>query len=298
MGTSNAYGGSDGNKPLVPSWLPDDGVPATPSATPQAPPPPNGVPPLGTPPPVPTPPTLLPIPSRGDASRFTAARNNFSRFATSGGHDRASLGRALSHYVSTSLGAGGNRTAARRMGASRRAGGQLVNFLSGAVANGPREALRSLRLEHLAGRPVEEVFIGLIDYVCPEGGTIDDGIAREAFVETIADLAENGITNFDALTIDQLQTIFELYATHAIEARLCNDIGAKAITLPANVGDAANVQTQLLDFIRRSVADALTSARAGIEALTPSLVMGFVTRVYEQAFAILQSMGEAEADAE
>src|SRR4029077_2283585 len=223
------------------------------------------------------PPTLFPIPLPGDASRFTAARNNFSRFATSGGRDRGSLGRAVSHYVSTS--SGGGRTAAQRMGASRRAGSQLVNFLSGAVADGPREALRTLKLEHLAGRPVEEVFIGLIEYVCPEGGTIDDGIAREAFIETIADLADNGITNFDALTIDQLQTIFELYATHAIEARLCNDIGAKAITLPASVGDAANVQTQLLDFIRRSVADALTSARAGIQALTPSLVMGFVTKV-------------------
>jgi hypothetical protein len=183
------------------------------------------------------------------------------------------------------------------MGPSRRTSAQLVNFLSSAVANGPREALRSLKLENLAGRPVEEIFLGLIDYVCPDGGTIDDGIAREAFIETVADLADNGITDFDSLTASQLQTIFELYATHAIEARLCNDIGTKAVTLPASVADVAQVQTQLFDFIRRSVADAVTTARAGIQELTPSLVMDFVTVVYQQAFAILQNMGEAEADA-
>lgn len=123
---------------------------------------------------------------------------------------------------------------------------------------------------------------------------MDEGIARDAFIETIADLAENGITDFDSLTPDQMQTIFELYATHAIETRVCNDIGMKAITLPADAAQAASVQKQLLDFVRRSVSDALTQARAAMQALTPARVFGFVTRVYEQAFAILQTMAETE----
>jgi hypothetical protein len=184
------------------------------------------------------------------------------------------------------------------MGASRQSSARLASFLSGAAANGPREALRSLKLENLAGRPVEEIFLGLMDYVCPEGGSIDDSIAREAFVETIADLAENGITDFDTLTADQLQTILELYAAHAIEARLCNDIGTKAVSMPADVSDAMNVQAQLFDFIRRSVSDALTTGLAGIKAMTPALILSYVTGVYEQAHAILQSMAEAEMDAQ
>src|SRR5439155_6670385 len=114
--------------------------------------------------------------------------------------------------------------------------------------------------------------------------TIDEGIARDAFIETIGDLAENGITNIDGLTPDQIQTIFELYAAHAIEARLCNDVGTKSIVLPANASAAARVQAQLLDFIRRGVADALTSARTAMQALTPDRVFGFVTNIYEQAF--------------
>lgn len=298
MGTSSAYGGPGGGTPLVPSWLGSgDGPQAAPGGTP--PPVPDGAPPANegpgaAPAPIPTPPALPPIPAVAPAGRFTAARNSFTRFASSGGTDRASLGRAVSHYVSSA--SGGSRAAAQRMGASRTAGARLLGFLSGAASNGPREALRALNLESLAGRPIEEVFLGLVDYVCPDGGTVDEGIAREAFIETIADLAENGIINIDGLTADQMQTIFELYASHAIEARLCNDIGTKAITLPASPADAARVQAQLLDFVRRSVADALTAARAAMQALTPSRVLGFVTRVYEQAFSILQTLGDAAAE--
>jgi hypothetical protein len=288
MGTSNSYGGPGGGTPLLPSWLaPDDGAPPSPPSADEGED-------EGAPAPLPTPSVPSPIPPAAAADRFTAARSNFSRFAGSGGSDRASLSRAVSNYVSTA--SGGSRTAAQRMGASRTSGARLLGFLSGAVANGPRQALRALNLENLAGRPIEEVFIGLMEYVCPDGGTVDEGIAREAFIETIGDLASNEILDIDGLTADQMQTIFELYAAHAIEARICNDIGAKSITLPADPADAARVQTQLLDFVRRSVADALTSARVTMHALTPDRVVGFVTRIYEQAFSILQTIGDAESE--
>jgi len=75
----------------------------------------------------------------------------------------------------------------------------------------------------------------------PTVGTGDEGIARDAFIETIADLAETGISHFDSLTADQMQTIFELYATHAVET-LCNDTGMKAITLPSYAAQAASAQ--------------------------------------------------------
>lgn len=291
MGTSNTYPGPGDKTPLVPSWL-GSGGPAPPPPTPSPPPPvPNN-----QPVPMPTPPVLPPIPIAAAAHRFLTARNNFSRYASSDGTNRKSLGRAMSNYVSRA--AGGSHTAAQRMGASRTAGANLLNFLSGAAANGPREALRSLNLQSLAGRPIEDVFLGLMDYVCEgqDGGTLDEGIAREAFIETITDLAENGITDLDTLTPEQMQTIFELYAAHAIEARLCNDIGTKAITLPSDPTQAATVQEQLLDFIRGSVADALVTAQINMQTLTPERVLGIVTDVYERAFGVLQSMGEAELD--
>jgi hypothetical protein len=289
MGTSNANKGQGGDTPLVPSWLPEG-----PPAQPPEQSPPAGLPAVPAPPAAPARPPLPPIPAPAAADRFTTARSNFTRFAKSGGSDRASLGRALSGYVSTA--SGGSRAVAQRMGASRVAGAQLLGVLSSAVANGAQATLRALNLERLAGRPIEEVFLGLMDYVCPfDGGTVDEGIARDAFVETIGDLAENGIVDLDGLTFEQMQIVFELYASHTIETRICNDIGTKAVTIPANPAAAASVQRQLLDFVRRSVSDSLTRAREALQALTPGNVSKIVTEIYEQAFGILQTIAEAVA---
>lgn len=293
MGTSSAFGGQSGGTPLVPSWLEDGGSPpASPPLAPAGPPLPTPPQPNAAPPA--SPPSPPPIPPGGDASRFSSARSNFSRYARSGGNDRKSLGRAVSQYVRSSNGSA--RTASSRMGSSRGAGSRLIGFLSDAVERGPSEALRALDLVALAGRPIEEIFLGLVDYICPDGGSIDEGIAREAFIETITDLAGAGITDMNDFTAAQMQTVFELFATNAIEARLCNDIGAKTIILPSDAREAMRVQQQLHDFIRRAVADALSSASAIPGALSPGRALQFVDGIYQQAFGILQIMGEAEAD--
>lgn len=290
MGTSSGFGGQSGTSPLIPSFLGDEGAPpatgpdAPPDGAAPPPPPPDGQ--------APQPPTRPPIPPIADTDRFKAARNNFSRFAGSGGRDRANLGRAVSRYVGSST--GGARGAAARMGSSLGAGSRLLGFLSDAVNRGPAEALRALDLGALAGRPIEEIFLGLSDYVCPDGGSVDEGIAREAFIETIVDLAEAGVTDLDTLSVDQMQTVFELFATNAIEARICNDIGNRSIVLPSDAREAASVQAQLGDFIRRGVADAINAARETIAALTPTSVLDVVTGIYEQAFGILEIMGDAE----
>ncbi len=296
MGMSNAYSGPGNGTPLVPTWLEPDGT--SPPAAPDVAPPDNTAPPPdGTPPDaIPTAPPNRPEPQPASLpGRFMGARNNFSRFARSGGNDRASLGRAVSQYVSNA--SGGARDAARHMGSSRAAGARLLGFLTDAQARGASEALRTLNLEALAGRPIEDIFLGLVDFVCAEGGTVDEGIARDAFIETIADLAGLGVADLDALTADQIQAVFELYATHSIEARLCNDIGMKAVVFPTDVHAAERVQAQLRDFIRRGVSDALSRARSAAQALTPNRVLDFVGGVYEAAFGILQTLGDAEAEA-
>ena len=290
MGTSNPFGGQGSGKPLVPSWMGDDGIsPSDPVSTE-----PDGQPAEEPAPPsdIPMPPPYRPIPTVVDPNRFSSARYNFSRFASSGGTDRKSLGRAVSRYVRSSAESAG---IAARMGSSRGAGSRLLNFLSDVTANGGTAALRAMNLSVLAGRPIEEIFLGLVDYICPDGGSVDEGIAREAFIETIADLAEAGVTDLDSLTTDQMQTVFEIYATNAIEARLCNDIGMNLITFPASNREVAQVQAQLHDFIQRAVADALTIASASTATLTPDRVLEFVEGIYKQAFIILKVMGDTEA---
>ncbi len=119
MGTSSTFYGQPGSTPLVPSWLGDENSTAeVPDGTES-----DQQPPAST-----------PVPPIADPTRFSAARNNFPRFASSGGTDRRSLGRVVSHYVGSST--GGTRTAAVRMGSSRRTGARLLGILSDVAARG------------------------------------------------------------------------------------------------------------------------------------------------------------------
>lgn len=304
MGTSNSYKGAGGGKPLIPSWLGGAEGGDAPSPNPSVPPSPadgaGPVPPIpGVLPYVgggasPSSPTLPAAPPASDPKRYTAARNSFTRFLSSDGSDRRSLGRALSHYVSTS--SGGSRNATRRMVVSRRSTSRLADILGSAVGGNAPAVLRSLGLERLAGRPIEEIFLGIMEVICPDGGSIDDSIAREAFVETIVDLTEHGITDFDALTVAQVQTILELNVAHAIEARICNDIGAQAISLPQDAKQAMEIQSQLFEFVERAVADAFATNQLGSSTVTQDQVTRTIDTVYEQSYFILKSMAEAEVD--
>lgn len=291
MGTSSSFGGPAGATPLVPSWLDDADGDAAPDADVDAPegaegPENEGVDGQGDSPL----PSLPPVPEIGPPNRFRVPRGNLSRFAKSNGESTRNLGRAISRYVGSS--SGGARSTATRMGASRRSAARLVTFLSDTIENGPREALRRLDLEELSGLPVDRVFVGLADYICPASGSVDDGIARAALIDTIVDLATEGLPTLEELTVDQMQGVIEVYATNTIMGRLCNDIGSKVISLPRDSRAADRVQRQLKSFIRRGVADALTRASVGAVDLTPARVQGYVNTIYEESFAILQSMGE------
>lgn len=287
MGTSNSNPGPGNNTPLVPDWLEPDGPPMAemPGSQPQ----PLPLPPNEEPRQEPGAPDGKPQP---EPNRFTTARTNLSRFASSSGGDSSSLRRGISQYVTTS--SGGSRHATRRMGSSRSAGRKLLGFLNDTIERGVEAALGALQLDSLVGHPIEEVFLGMIDYFCPDGGSVDEGIARDAFIETIVDLAENGITDLDTLTIDQMQTVFELYTTHTIENRILNDVGTKAIQFPIDARAALRIQSQLEDFIRRGVTDAVNTARDTLRALTQRTVQRFVDQIYEAAFEVLRNLAATE----
>jgi hypothetical protein len=301
MGTSNSNPGPGNDTPLVPDWLEPEGqtLPETPGGQPQPVPIRPNEKPRPDPDVTPGKPILEPeIPSitappiQPPPNRFTTARKYLSRFASSGGSDGNSLRRGISHYVITS--SGGSSHATRRMGSSRRAGRKLLGFLRDTIVRGTEKALEALHLENLVGHPIDEVFLGMMDYICPDGGNVDEGIARDAFIETIADLAENGITDLDTLNSDQMRTVFELYATHTIESRMINDIGSKAIQFPADAKAAVRIQSQLRDFIRRGVTDSLNTARDALRSLTQSSIQRFVDQMYEAAFDVLRNLVATE----
>lgn len=279
MGTSKSYGGPGGKTPLLPTWL--DGGES-----------PNPV----EPPVNPTDPGQQPTPPIGDPQvvppmRFQTPRANYSRFVSSGGSNSGALKRAVSGYVSKS--SGGAATATRRMGSSRVAAGRLLSFLSDAKAGGLSQALQKLNLGQLVGKPIEELFVGLADYICSSNGSVDAGIARDAYIDAIPDLIATGIESLDTLTEGQIQTVFEIFVSNSIFDRLLNDIGAGTVQLPDTSKDVILIQEQVKDYIRGAVHDAADSRASDFNQINQQEAGMLTTEIYEQAFTILTALGGA-----
>jgi len=291
MGTSTKYGGS--KRGLVPSWVNDD-APGVAPPPPPAPPPASGPPgsPSNPKPPPPKPPPR-PAPRGPDvagAGDLRNARSNFSRFSRTG--SRSLLGKALSEYVRD--GYGGGKRASSRMGASRKSGRRLLGVLRDAQQLGAAEALRrSIDLPGLAGRPATDVFVALLEFVCPPGGALDEAIAREGMLDAICDLAQAGVGNFDDLTPEQMNEFFLDFLARSIEGRIINDIGVRGITLPDDPAAAENVAQQLHDFVFGCTKNELAGQLDDLASLNDREVEKLSNDIYEAAFDLIAAAAEA-----
>ncbi|HVT12603.1 MAG TPA: Qat anti-phage system associated protein QatB [Fimbriimonadaceae bacterium] len=232
----------------------------------------------------------MPPPAPVDPKRFTQARASLSRFASSGGTSRRSFGKAVADYVSRS--SGGSGGAARRMGSSRATAGKLLGFLADAQARGLTAALEAVSLGSLIGKPMESIFFGLADVLCPSDGSVDSSIARDAFTETIIEMVDAGIASFDALTEGQVRLILESFVSNTILDRLYADIGAGVVRLAQSAKEVAFIQVQIRDYIRGAVRDACDSRNADFRGLSQADAKRVSTEVYGQAFAILSQYGD------
>jgi hypothetical protein len=279
---------------MVPSWV---GDPAPgPAAPPQDPPqdgqdgtPDDGLGPNTEPlaPAVPTPYPAIQPPSQG--ANFGSARSDMTSGTKNG--SSGSIRRGASKYVAAS---GGGRAAARQLRSSRALAGGIAGLASAIARSGPAEALRRFNLESLAGAPAQDVFVALTDALCPPGGTIDEAIARDALLETIADLAAKGIGNFDQLTHDDLQEIFIGVVSRSIEGRILNEVGTNSIKLSPNLAAVGRAQKMLHSFVVGCVRDRFQDSGESISSLDSGQIDGFVSDLYAASLDLMQRMGETE----
>ncbi|MGE0531769.1 MAG: Qat anti-phage system associated protein QatB [Hyphomonadaceae bacterium] len=201
------------------------------------------------------------------------------------------MGGALSKYVRS--GTGGARRAARRMGASRATGARLLGVVRDVGRFGAAETLRRLNLQGLAGQPAADVFLAMLEFLCPPGGAVDEAIARQAMLESIGDLIEAGIVAFDAMTPGQLQSVFLDFIARAIENRVIADLGARSITLPEDVAAVEAMQRQLHDFVSGCTRMQLAQRVTDLEQLSDQDVVRVVDEIYEAAFDLILIAAEA-----
>jgi len=261
MGTSTSNGGQKGNTPLVPSWL-YDGDDQNDNM----------------------------LPPTGDPERFRAPRSNFTRFIKEGGRSTHNLHKATSQYVKQSL--GGAKNATTRLGSAKSSTARLVSIFNDFANKGIAETSKKYGLGELIGKSAKEVFLHIMDFVCPDGGSTDEGIARSSYIETLMTLSDLENKTIENLSDAEFLTFTQTYMTNVIQERLLNDIGNKAVSLPNDISEVEFIQRQIKGYIAGAVSDSISALKLDIKNIDNSQTQQIVEVVYEKAYNILASLEE------
>ncbi len=290
MGTSGSSRGPGSNSALVPTFLNEPSIGPLPGGVDVVPA--DGAPPDGDGQPVPAdaPPrpaiVAPPVPPS-----FGNARGNFTSFASSGGSDRRALRRAVRDYVRS--GARGSGNAVRRMGSSRAAASGALGVFRGFQRDGVADTLVRLNLGNLVGRSTREVFIGLTDVICRDGGPIDEAIARDAWLETCADLERFGIQDLDALTSDQVREVFLTFVTHAVKTKLFQYIGVNGFRV-ADLNAIEAFEAQFRSYVERAVRDSFASDLSALSQMSDHQIRSIVDETYRDAWELFETWGDQQ----
>jgi len=217
------------------------------------------------------------------------ARNSFTRFARTG--SPSDLGNALSSYVRK--GVGGSARGARRMGTSRDTAGKLLTIFGGVQRNGAAETLRRLQLTVAPGQPASQVLLALLEFICPPGGAIDEGVARQAALNTIAELDDAGSGSFEDMTDSDRQNFFLDFVANSIESMIMADLGGRGITMPDDVEAVERIQSQLSSFITGCIRGRRANRLEQWAAPTDQEVNQVTSAIYEAAFDLIASAAES-----
>jgi len=272
MGTSSQFGGTTIG--LVPSWV-DDPTPAPADSD-------NG-----------KEKTQAPLenttgtPEKINVAPFQTAKSNFSRYLGSG--DRRSMKRALQHYGKATGGTGG---ATKRMGTSRSTAGGLAHFIGALGTGGAQQALKEFNLSDYASRSASDVLFVLSEVICPPGGTIDEGIARDAMHESISELINSGITDLDAMNEAQRQELLINYFTHSIQGRIINDIGHGIVKIPSNNEEVERLEKSLSHFTKGQVRVAVERHFEEKPVFNEHEMARMIDNIYQESFALLTGLAE------
>ena len=80
--------------------------------------------------------------------------------------------------------------------------------------------------------------------------------------------------------------------TDVIQHKIINDIGNKLFSLPNDISSIVNIEEQMKDFIRNTVADAVSNLDIDIKNIDQQQTQGVVDSVYKKVFDMMASYGE------
>lgn len=264
MGTSTHNKGQNGKTPLIPSWLqePDSNEEAD----------------MGKEP-------ILTVESK---NRFTIPRGEFTRFIKS--HDLGMARRSISNYIRKTM--QGSSKATLRLGSARYSSAKLLKIAGLYASGGVEEIEKEFSLSDLANKSADDVFVYIADFICPNGGSVDEGIARDAYFSAIEECPELSTIKFSDLLPEQICILLEITMTNTVFSRIINDIGNKIILLPKDDTEADALGIQIKEYIRGAISDAMVDTGIDINCLPKNQTLEIIDDVYRKTFEILADAGE------
>ena len=259
MGTSSHNPGQNGHTPLVPSWV--DGDDGNISA---------------------------PIMPNGDSQRLSAAKGNMTRFAENG--NAHNFKNSVSQYVRHST--GGVRGAVNRLGSAKASTAKLVGIV-GAYSEGGAGAVQDyLKTYNLIGVRADEALRSITDLICDDGGPTNEGIVRDAYIDTLADLKELRSVNFEDLHPDQIMLFLEGCMARIVVGRLLNDIGNKTLSVPDSLQKAGNVKKRMTNLVKGLIRDIFTDMNLTPDRIQKDKAQSISVSVYEKVYRSFAAAGE------
>ena len=171
---------------------------------------------------------------------------------------------------------GGSSNATTRLGAARTSAVRMFSVFNSIIKRGVDETQRSFKLGDIIGKKASEALLMIGEFVCPDGGSTDEGIARDSYIEAIIAMPELQEKNIEALSPPEFLAFTQHYMAKVIEDRLINDIGTKSFSLPDSVTQIDEIQQQLSGFISGAVSDAVTKLNVDISQIDSSQVKTIV----------------------
>lgn len=260
MGTSSHNSGQSGHTPLVPSWVDGDGGNVT-----------------------------APIAPNGNPQRFSGAKGNMTRFAGGGGSSTHNFRNAVSKYVRHST--GGPQGAVSRLGSAKSSTAKLVGMLGAFSEGGAGAAQDYLKSYNLIGIRADEALRSITDLICDDGGTTNEGIARDAYIDTLADMKELRGINFENMLPEQIMLFLNGCMARIVVGKLLNDIGNKTLSIPDSLQKAGNVKKRMVNLVKGLIGDIVEKMSLKPDKIRKEQAQSVTDQVYEKIYSSFAAMG-------
>ena len=93
-------------------------------------------------------------------------------------------------------------------------------LFGGFAAGGAQSVEKYLSIDDLSSKTASDALIAITDFVCPDGGPQDEGIARAAYISAIEESPEMVTIKFKDMSSEQIMLIVERTMTNAIFNRI------------------------------------------------------------------------------